>query len=40
MELNILNDLLVQVWDGPFAFCLSLAEVLLNWNPELLTQKH
>lgn len=43
VELNLLNDLLnipVQIYrEGLFAFCLNLAEVLLNWDPGLLTQK-
>lgn len=39
VELNLLDDLLVQIWEGLFAFCLRLAEVLLNWDPGLLTQK-
>lgn len=39
VELNLLNDLLVQIWERLFASCLSLAKVLLNWDPGLLTQK-
>lgn len=39
VESNLLNNLLVQIWEGLFAFCLSIAEVLLNWDPGLLTQK-
>lgn len=39
VELNFLNDLLVQIWEGLFAFSLSFAKVLLNWDPGLLTQK-